>query len=241
VQKAEKPKAFIPWFYKDYEADTGHLSFEESECYRRLLEALWKRHAQPLPNDDVVLARLVRAEIQAWLRYRPMMEPFFTITAAGWANSRLTEVYLWAAAKMQAATEHGRKGAQARWNKDAMPEDMPEQSHPESESESNSEPKPKIKKPVCTEDLQTAQEIPDEEEFLRRTRDLVGAEEMAGQRFFFWRKLLRDHPRAYTDALVDAESRKKEAARGLPEAQIRKTWAHYLNYQFQQMKKAYAS
>jgi len=40
--------------------------------------------------------------------------------------------------------------------------------------------------------------------------------------------------------LTDAESRKKEAAMGLPEAQIEKTWAAYFVYRFKELKKNYA-
>ena len=76
---------------------------------------------------------------------------------------------------------------------------------------------------------------------MRRTRDLVGEKEMAGRKYGFWKTLYLDCTPAYRDALADAESRKKEAAHGLPEAQIKKTWAHYLTYQFKEFKKAYAN
>ena len=69
----------------------------------------------------------------------------------------------------------------------------------------------------------------------RRTRDVVGDDEMKGRKFGFWRTLIRDHPRAYRDALTDAESPKKEAQRGLPEAQIKKS---YMTYQFKEMREA---
>ena len=56
---------------------------------------------------------------------------------------------------------------------------------------------------------------------MRRTRELVGEKEMAGRKYGFWKTLYLDCTPAYRDALTDAESRKKEAGRGLPEAQIK--------------------
>src|SRR5258705_2572556 len=143
VAKGNKPKPFMPWFIMDFERDTGHLSFEECECYRRLIESLWKRDVKPLPNDDVVLARLIRAELQAWLRYRPLMEPFFQITTEGWQHNRVVEIYLWCIAKMQAEREKGKKGAEPPvGNAQADAQAMPEQYNSKSKSKSESKTKP---------------------------------------------------------------------------------------------------
>ena len=242
-KKEKKPKPYMPWFIMDFERDTGHLSLEECEAYRRLLEAQWKRDARALPNDDVVLARLIRVDAEIWKRIRPVVEAFYDLSPGHWSHPKVVELWLWASAQMQAASEHGKKGAQARWSKDAMPEDMPEQCHPHSHSHSHSKPisEPQPESKAFIKRLANASDEGDLEDCMRRTRDVVGADEMKGKRYGFWRKLYRDCTAAYRDALVDCESRKKEAAMGLPEAQIEKTWAAYFVYRFKELKKTSAS
>src|SRR5262245_53592697 len=104
----------MPWFIMDYERDTGHLSLEEDCCYRRLIDALWKRDTKPLPDDDLVLARIIRLDLETWTRLKPAMIPFFTITPKGWTNKKVSETWLWVVAKMKADQERGKKATEAR-------------------------------------------------------------------------------------------------------------------------------
>src|SRR5262245_31083720 len=92
---------------------------------------------------------------------------------------------------MQAETERGKKGAEARWSNaradaQALPEDMPEQcnSNPNSHSHSHSkeqlEAKGKSKAFLNEENVvRNALEVPDEEELLRRTRVVLRGEDLA--------------------------------------------------------------
>jgi uncharacterized protein YdaU (DUF1376 family) len=190
----------------DYERDTGHLSLEEDCCYRRLLDALWKRDAQPLPDDDLVLARLIRVDMETWKRVRPVMQPFFDITTQGWISKRLFEVYTWCIAKMQADHERGKKMTEARLAKQAQERD--EQRHVDkpkskSKSKSNSEVNPNAK--AVPKRLGIALET----ELMQRTEKLVGPSDMQAHGGL-WRTLMRKHPNTYIKVLEEIESMAKE-------------------------------
>ena len=53
-------RPWIAWYPADYRAKTGHLSFEQSEAYRRLLEAYYDRQGR-LVNDRPSLYRICGA------------------------------------------------------------------------------------------------------------------------------------------------------------------------------------
>lgn len=57
-------KPWIAWYMADYRAKTLHLSFCESEAYRRLIEAYYERRG-PLPMDHSALCRLTAAQDEA--------------------------------------------------------------------------------------------------------------------------------------------------------------------------------
>jgi len=126
------------------------------------------------------------------------MVPFFTITPEGWTNKRLTEVYLCATSKMQAESEKGRKGAAARWgNARASAHATPEQSNPNPNP--NSKEKGKSKAFLNEGNVvRNALEVSDEEELPRRTRDVVGDDEMRGGSSGFGERAKSKNPQRQT-------------------------------------------
>ena len=54
-------KPWIAWYSGDYRSKTLHLSFCESEAYRRLIEAYYSMGG-PIPSDPTGLCRLTSAQ-----------------------------------------------------------------------------------------------------------------------------------------------------------------------------------
>lgn len=79
---------WMPLYVADFLADTTHLSTFETGAYLLVLMGAWVRGGK-LPNDDVMLARIARCSAPEWTALRPVLEPFFEITAAHWVQRRL--------------------------------------------------------------------------------------------------------------------------------------------------------
>ncbi len=85
---AEYP--YMPLWTDAYLADTTHLSRDENGGYLLLLMAAWRSPGCRLRDDDVFLARIVKAGPREWRRLRPILEPFWTVAGGFWSQKRLT-------------------------------------------------------------------------------------------------------------------------------------------------------
>jgi uncharacterized protein YdaU (DUF1376 family) len=73
-----------------YLADTTHLRVEEHGAYLLLLMAAWRAKDGALADNDQFLARVCRCTPERWRsKFRPVMEPFFTIAGGLWTQKRL--------------------------------------------------------------------------------------------------------------------------------------------------------
>lgn len=54
-------KPWFPWYAADYRTKTKHLSFCQSEAYRRLLEAYYENRG-PIDADEATLFRITAAQ-----------------------------------------------------------------------------------------------------------------------------------------------------------------------------------
>ncbi|MBK5910103.1 hypothetical protein CCR85_01170 [Rhodothalassium salexigens] len=85
---AEYPS--MPLWTGAYLADTQDLSAEEHGVYLLLLMTAWRSERCALPDDDVRLARMVRAGTKKWAKLRAaVLERFFTLGDHGWTQKRL--------------------------------------------------------------------------------------------------------------------------------------------------------
>ena len=75
VKMAELPQ--MPWFPRDYQADTRHLTLEEHGAYRTLLDLLWIGNCTGLPSDDKRVARMLGITPREWKKIKPELFPFF--------------------------------------------------------------------------------------------------------------------------------------------------------------------
>lgn len=81
---------WLPFYVRDYLADTMHLSRDEHGAYLLLLMACWQRGGK-LPDDDRELARITKcADLDEWKKVRAKLAFFFKITRGKWRQKRLT-------------------------------------------------------------------------------------------------------------------------------------------------------
>lgn len=84
---------WLPFYVRDYLADTMHLSRDEHGAYLLLLMACWQRGGK-LPDDDHELARITKcADLDDWKNVREKLARFFKISYGVWRQKRLTKEY----------------------------------------------------------------------------------------------------------------------------------------------------
>ena len=101
-------RPWMPFYISDYIADTMHLGTLEHGAYVLLIAHYW-RHGG-LPDDDLKLARIVRATAEQWSEIRPALRPFFS---EGWTHKRIDSELAQAAEKYERRASAGRSGGLA--------------------------------------------------------------------------------------------------------------------------------
>ncbi len=101
-------RPWMPFYVSDYIADTMHLGTLEHGAYVLLIAHYW-RHGG-LPDDDLKLARIVRATAEQWSEIRPALRPFF---GEGWTHKRIDSELVQAAEKYARRASAGRSGGLA--------------------------------------------------------------------------------------------------------------------------------
>lgn len=83
------PKAdiWMPFFVGDYLADTMRLTTEQHGAYLLLILDYWKNG--PPPDDNEVLAHIVRLPVETWIRHRRALSPFFDVSEGQWLHGRV--------------------------------------------------------------------------------------------------------------------------------------------------------
>jgi uncharacterized protein YdaU (DUF1376 family) len=132
---------WMPLYWGDYLKNTGHLSTLEHGAYLLLIGHYWGS-GRPLPDDDAVLARIVRLNRPAWRKVRPAIEPFFDCRDGLWHHRRIERELKEAAANKARRVDSARGAASARWSRDAsrMPDAMRQQCPSPSSSPSPGQP-----------------------------------------------------------------------------------------------------
>lgn len=79
---------YMPFYFGDYDADTGHLSTLEHGVYFLLIKAYWKS-SKALPDNDPKLANLARLPLDEWRMMRSTISEFFLIQDGFWFHKRI--------------------------------------------------------------------------------------------------------------------------------------------------------
>lgn len=111
----DKPDVFMPLYIGDYLAGTSRLTTELHGAYMLLIMDYWMNG--PLPDDDQVLASIVKMSRDAWSNARASLEHYFSIEQACWKHKRIEEELAAAYAKKRVAKQKAEVAAAARWGK----------------------------------------------------------------------------------------------------------------------------
>lgn len=115
MSKPSKTDLWYPFFIGDYRRDTARLSCEQHGAYRLLIDEYWI--TGPLPDDDVILARLVGLELRTWRKHRPVIARFFEVASDEWRHGRIDRELIAAGERKAKAEGRAKAAAEARWSK----------------------------------------------------------------------------------------------------------------------------
>jgi len=114
---------WFPWYPELYRLDTQHLTAEQDGIYRRLIDC-YMESRQPLPDNDVALARIAGVSVDAWAMAAAMLRPFFRPSKDGKLHHKKCDAELDRQDKLtRFQSEKGKRGANARWNKKKKKQD----------------------------------------------------------------------------------------------------------------------
>lgn len=79
---------YLPFYFNDYLGDTTHLTMAEHGAYLLMIVAYWK-NGGPMPADEVLFAKMVRASPKEWQAVRLTLLQFFKVMDGAWVHNRI--------------------------------------------------------------------------------------------------------------------------------------------------------
>lgn len=108
---------WFPWYPALYRADTMHLTAEQDGIYRRLIDHYMETR-QPLPDNDMALARIAGVSVDAWAIAAAIIRPFFNASKSGLLHHKRCDTELCRQdGRNRIQSEKGKIGANKRWKK----------------------------------------------------------------------------------------------------------------------------
>lgn len=104
----------LPLFTDAFIADTGHLSAQETGAFLMLLMMAWRSPNCCLPDDDDRLARWARVDRRTWLKIKPTVMEFWTLSDGFWLQKRLTKERGIVSKRAEVARENGQQGGRPK-------------------------------------------------------------------------------------------------------------------------------
>lgn len=104
----------LPLFTDAFIADTGHLSAQETGAYLMLLMMAWRLPECRLPDSDDKLARWARVDRRTWLRIKPTVMEFWTLTEGFWVQKRLSKERDVVSKRAEVARKNGEQGGRPK-------------------------------------------------------------------------------------------------------------------------------
>jgi uncharacterized protein YdaU (DUF1376 family) len=105
---------WMPFFVGDYLSATTRLTTEQHGAYVLLLLDYWKNG--PPPNDDAVLAQIVRMSPTAWRKSKAILIAFFEVRDGQLIHKRVEKERARAAEITEERSKAGKAGAAKRWH-----------------------------------------------------------------------------------------------------------------------------
>lgn len=103
---------WMPFFVGDYLSATTRLTTEQHGAYVLLLLDYWKNG--PPPNDDAVLAQIVRMPLAAWRKAKPALIGFFELRDGQLIQKRVERERVRALENIEKRRKAGKASANAR-------------------------------------------------------------------------------------------------------------------------------
>lgn len=123
----KKTDAWMPLYIGDYLGATQRLTTEQHGAYLLLLMDYWRNGAPP--NDDAVLAQIVRLSPTLWRKMKPVILGFFEPADGKLVHSRAETEIVRAVEHQVRRSSKAKKAADARWHQEPPEDDarsMPE-------------------------------------------------------------------------------------------------------------------
>ena len=144
---------YFPYYPKDFEAKTSHLTLEEDGAYNRLLRLCWMSPVCSLPDDDSWIMRRMRVDQETYDRVvRVVLEEFFERKNGRVSNATLIEIFNSSNEAHKKRVSAGAKGGKAKSLKtnktvSSNARAMPKQPEPEPNNTPYSPPRGTADKP----------------------------------------------------------------------------------------------
>ena len=113
-----RPDTWMPMYWRDFWADTGHLSPVEGWAYLNLIGAYWT-NGRPFATDDTRSQRQSQVTTAEWRKARPAVIAFFAVSDTTINHKRIDAELATATARHAAKVKAGENGAKKRWQTDS--------------------------------------------------------------------------------------------------------------------------
>lgn len=104
-----RPNTWMPIYWSDYLADTGHLNAAEHGAYLLLIGHYWTT-GKALVDNDKQLSRIARMTVREWQHSREVIMEFFQVSNGLWRHGRVEAELVKAAEKYARRAKAGAKG-----------------------------------------------------------------------------------------------------------------------------------
>lgn len=104
-----RPNTWMPIYWSDYIADTGHLNAAEHGAYLLLIGHYWTT-GKALVDNDKQLSRIARMTGREWQHSREVIMEFFQVSNGLWRHGRVEAELVKAAEKYARRAKAGAKG-----------------------------------------------------------------------------------------------------------------------------------
>lgn len=106
---------WYPWYPALFKADTRHLTAEQDGIYRRLIDEYMETR-EPLPANDVALARIAGVNENSWLDAKRIVLAFFTHKNGMYFHKKCDQELDIQDKKARRRTLSAEKAAKKRWS-----------------------------------------------------------------------------------------------------------------------------
>jgi uncharacterized protein YdaU (DUF1376 family) len=107
---------WFPWFPIKFRRKTRHLGLAEDGAYRRLIDE-YMTTGEPLPDNDVALARIIGVSLDEWMAVASTLRPFFEASNGRLINKTCEEELHTQAMQTHSTRIKNQKAANTRWAK----------------------------------------------------------------------------------------------------------------------------